>query len=106
MKSQISPFFTILGPDFVARKVPLYRRFWEHACGPSDPGVGGGGGGGRATTRYFFTKYAILDPEVLRLTNHIMFDTSSQVNNKEFSYQCLGLPRLVPGERGGGGGGA
>ena len=40
-------FFTILGPDFVARKVPLYRRFWEHACGPSDPGVGGGGGGGR-----------------------------------------------------------
>ena len=44
MKSQIPPFFTILGPDFVARKVPLYRRFWEHACGPSDPGVGGGGG--------------------------------------------------------------
>ena len=39
-------FFTILGPDFVARKVPLYRRFWEHACGPSDPGVGGGGGPG------------------------------------------------------------
>ena len=38
-------FFTILGPDFVARKVPLYRRFWEHACGPSDPGVGGGGRG-------------------------------------------------------------
>ena len=38
-------FFTILGPDFVARKIPLYRRFWEHACGPSDPGVGGGGGG-------------------------------------------------------------
>ena len=35
--------FTILGPDFVAQKVPLYRRFWEHACGPSDPGVGGGG---------------------------------------------------------------
>ena len=47
VKSQIPPFFTILGPDFVARKVPLYRRFWEHACGPSDPGVGGGGGGGR-----------------------------------------------------------
>ena len=44
MKSQIPPFFTILGPDFVARKVPLYRRFWEHACGPSDPGVGGGAG--------------------------------------------------------------
>ena len=43
MKSQIPPFFTILGPDFVARKVPLYRRFWEHACGPSDPGVGGPG---------------------------------------------------------------
>ena len=37
---------SILGPDFVARKVPLYRRFREHACGPSDPGVGGGGGGG------------------------------------------------------------
>ena len=45
MKSQIHPLFlnTILGPDFVARKVPLYRRFREHACGPSDPGVGGGG---------------------------------------------------------------
>ena len=35
-------FYTILGPDFVARKVHLYRRFWEHACGPSDPGVGAG----------------------------------------------------------------
>ena len=49
VKSQIPPplfLNTILGPDFVARKVPLYRRFWEHACGPSDPGVGGGGGGG------------------------------------------------------------
>ena len=44
VKSQIPPFFfTILGPDFFARKVPLYWRFWEHACGPSDPGVGGGG---------------------------------------------------------------
>ena len=44
VKSQIPPFFfTILGPDFVARKVPLYRRFWEHACGPSDPRVGGRG---------------------------------------------------------------
>ena len=46
-KVKYPPFFTILGPDFVARKVPLYRRFWEHACGPSDPGVGGGGGPGR-----------------------------------------------------------
>ena len=45
VKSQIPPFFIILGPDFVARKVPLYWTFWEHACGPSDPGVGGGGGG-------------------------------------------------------------
>ena len=44
-KVKYPPFFTILGPDFVARKVPLYRRFWEHACGLSDPGVGGGGGG-------------------------------------------------------------
>ena len=34
----------ILGPDFVARKVPLYQRFREHACSPSDPGVGGRGG--------------------------------------------------------------
>ena len=42
-KVKYPPFFTILGPDFVTRKVPLYRRFWEHACGPSDPGVGGGG---------------------------------------------------------------
>ena len=42
VKSQIPPFVTILGPDFVARKVPIYRIFWEHACGPSDPewGVG------------------------------------------------------------------
>ena len=47
VKSQIPPFFIILGPDFVARKVPLYRRVWEHACGPSDPGVGGAGVGGR-----------------------------------------------------------
>ena len=42
-KVKYPPFFAILGPDFVARKVPLYRRFWEHACGPSDPGMGGGG---------------------------------------------------------------
>ena len=34
---------SMLEPDFVARKVPLYRRFREHACGPSDPGVGGPG---------------------------------------------------------------
>ena len=40
MKSQYTPLFTILGPDFVARKVPLYRRFREHACGPSDPRSG------------------------------------------------------------------
>ena len=50
-KVKYPPFFTILGPDFVARKVPLYRRFWEHACGPSDPGVGGGGGGCRSALK-------------------------------------------------------
>ena len=47
VKSQIPPFFffTILGPDFVARKVPLYRRFWEHAMRSLRPRSGGGGGG-------------------------------------------------------------
>ena len=37
-KVKYTPFFTILGPDFVARKVPLYRT-----CGHSDPGVRGPG---------------------------------------------------------------
>ena len=44
-KSNTPLFFTILGPDFVARKAPLYWTFWQHACGHSDPWVGGGGGG-------------------------------------------------------------
>ena len=44
-------FFTILGPDFVARKVPLYRTFWQHACGHSDLWVGGGGAGNRHSTQ-------------------------------------------------------
>ena len=35
-KSNTPLFFTILGPDFVARKVPLYRTFWQHACGHFD----------------------------------------------------------------------
>ena len=42
-KVKYTPFFTILGPDFVARKVPLYRTFWHQAWGHSDPWVGGGG---------------------------------------------------------------
>ena len=53
-KVKYTPFFTILGPDFVARKVPLYRTFWQHACGHSDLWVGwggGGGGGGRGVTK-------------------------------------------------------
>ena len=45
-KVKYTPFFTILGPDFVARKVPLYRTFWQHACGHFETWVGGGGGGG------------------------------------------------------------
>ena len=40
-KSNTPPFFTFLGPDFVARKVPLYRTFWQHACGHFETWVGG-----------------------------------------------------------------
>ena len=39
-KSNTPLFFTILGPDFVARKVPLYRTFWQHACGHFETWVG------------------------------------------------------------------
>ena len=64
-------FFTILGPDFVARKVPLYRRFWEHACGPSDPGVGGGGGPGwQQTDRQTYSQHTII--HYLELIRHFI----------------------------------
>ena len=40
-KSNTPPFFTFLGPDFVARKIPLYRTFWQHAWGHFETWVGG-----------------------------------------------------------------
>ena len=67
MKSQIPPLFAILGPDFATRKVPLYRRFWEHACGPSDPGVGGGGGGGGNGNITFRNNILRLQKRALRI---------------------------------------
>ena len=53
-KVKYTPFFTILGPDFVARKVPLYRTFWQHACGHSDLWVGGPGADHKKNLQKFF----------------------------------------------------
>ena len=52
MKSQIHPFFPFKKKQFSGRtlsreKYPFTGDLGNtHACGPSDPGVGGGGGAG------------------------------------------------------------
>ena len=42
----------ILKPNCVARKEPLYHRFLNHACDPSDPGIG---------TRLCFNRTSLFD---------------------------------------------
>ena len=42
-KVKYTPLFYTSRAGLRRAKIPLYRRFWEHACGPSDPGVGGPG---------------------------------------------------------------
>ena len=51
-KSNTPPFFTILGPDFVARKYPFTGDFGNTHAVPPTPEWGGGGPGLTAPYNY------------------------------------------------------
>ena len=101
-KSNTPPFFffTILGPDFVARKVPLYRRFWEHACGPSDPGVGGRGAYAVCFFCVCFVVFALFPPpqKKSKINAAVCFSFLGRIGAAVTLF-------AGPGARGGGGGG-